>query len=107
MGSGPTRVDVGENQSDHRYELYVDDVLAAITGYEVRADTTTLEYTRVSDGFARRGLSSRSVAHVLGEARERGFAVLSSCFFAAAYIAKHPDEYLDLVPESRRSEFSL
>lgn len=42
------------------------------------------------------GLASRLTAHALDYARERGYGVVPSCPFVAAYIARHP-EYRDLV----------
>jgi predicted GNAT family acetyltransferase len=100
-------VDIRDDEDEHRYELLVDDVLAVIVVYEVRSSTMTLSYTKVADGFARRGLSSQLVAHVLGEARSRGLQVLPTCSFVAAYIKSHASDYLELVPASRRGEFSL
>ena len=107
MDADPTRVVIRDNEAEHRYELLVDDVLAVIVVYEVRSSTMTLSYTKVAEGFARRGFSSQLVAHVLGEARTRGLQVLPTCSFVAAYIKNHPSDYLDLVPESRRGEFAL
>ena len=107
MDVGTTRVDIRDDEDEHRYELLVDDVLAVIVVYEVRSSTMTLSYTKVADGFARRGLSSQLVAHVLGEARSRGLQVLPTCSFVAAYIKSHASDYLELVPASRRGEFSL
>ena len=107
MNAESVAIVIRDRESEHRYELLVDDVLAVILVYEVRADTMSMNYTKVSDGFARRGLPTHLVAHVLDEARERRLAVLPSCSFVADYIARHPDEYLDLVPETRRREFGL
>ncbi len=42
------------------------------------------------------------VAFALGEARERGLAVLPFCPFVKAYIQRHR-EYVELVPADRRS----
>ncbi|NNN08771.1 MAG: N-acetyltransferase [Acidimicrobiaceae bacterium] len=106
MDADPTRVVIRDNEAEHRYELLVDDVLAVIVVYEVRSSTMTLSYTKVAEGFARRGFSSQLVAHVLGEARSRGLQVLPTCSFVATYIKNHSSDYLDLVPESRRGEFA-
>lgn len=101
------KVDIRDHPGEHRYELYVDEVLAAIEVYHVRADTISLMHTEVFDDFAGRGLAPLLVIHVLGEARERGLSVLPICPYVAGFIKKNADDYLNLVPESRRSEFGL
>jgi predicted GNAT family acetyltransferase len=44
---------------------------------------------------------------VLDAARGDGLAVLPHCPFIAGYIREHADDYLELVPEERRSKFNL
>jgi uncharacterized protein len=39
--------------------------------------------------------------------RRQGIAVLPFCPFVRGYIAKHPDEYLELVPAAQRHHFDL
>ena len=45
--------------------------------------------------------------HVLDAAREAGLAVYPACPFVARYIKRHPHDYLDLVPEEKRSTYGL
>jgi hypothetical protein len=44
---------------------------------------------------------------VLDTVRERGQAVLPFCPFVRGYIAKHTEQYLDLVPVDLRPDFEL
>ena len=100
-------VTFADNEPEHRYEMFVDGVLAGVEVYHRSADTISLIHTEVFDSFAGQGLAPQLVTHVLGEARERGLWVLPFCPYVAHFIAKHTDDYLDLVPVSRREEFQL
>jgi predicted GNAT family acetyltransferase len=64
-------------------------------------------HTDIDDAFEGRGLGSTLVRAALDTARERGLAVRPDCPFVRAYVAKHPDEYLDLVPEELRPRLDL
>jgi predicted GNAT family acetyltransferase len=107
MSPGPEKVDVRDNQSEHRYEIYADDALAGFEEYHVRGDTISLIHTEVFDQFSGRGLALRLVTHVLDEARGRAQSVLPFCPYVASFISKHADDYLYLVPEARRAQFGL
>jgi uncharacterized protein len=52
-------------------------------------------------------LASRLVQTELSEARSAGLAVLPFCPFVRGYIARHREEYLDLVPADLRDAFEL
>ena len=54
-----------------------------------------LDHTYVPHEHRGGGLASRLTAHALDYARERGYRVIPSCPFVAAYIERHP-EYGDL-----------
>lgn len=43
----------------------------------------------------------------LSEARSAGLSVLPFCPFVRSFIARHGDEYLDLVPGDLRDAFDL
>ncbi|HEY5120844.1 MAG TPA: GNAT family N-acetyltransferase [Acidimicrobiales bacterium] len=107
MSPGPVRVDFRDNEGEHRYEMYVDDIMAGIEEYHLRGSVISLIHTEVSDAFAGQGLAPQLVTHVLDEARERGLSVLPFCPYVAKFISKHAADYLDLVPEARRGEFEL
>ena len=44
---------------------------------------------------------------MLDAARDAGLDVYPSCPFIAEYIKRHPDRYLDLVPEQVREKYGL
>jgi len=100
-------VTFADNRPEHRYEVFVDGVLAGAGAYHLRTDTISLNHTEVFDAFAGQGLASQLVTHVLDEARHRGLWVLPLCPYVAHFICQHADDYLDLVPVARRGEFKL
>lgn len=98
---------VVDNPEKNRYEIYQDDELAGYVTYKLDSGQIAFLHTELDPAFAGRGLGSVLVKRVLADARERGLGVLPYCPFVRGYIEKHP-EYLDLVPEDRRtSEFKL
>ena len=61
----------------------------------------------IDDAFEGQGLGSRLVRHVLDDARQHNLEVVPVCPFVRDYIARHPDDYVDLVPEPMRVKFDL
>jgi uncharacterized protein len=102
-GPQPEVVDVAEW---NRFEIGIDGRRAGLAAYRLSAGEITFTHTEIDDAFAGQGLGGVLVRGALDTARARGLAVLPSCPFVRAWIAKHPD-YLDLVPTARRSDFGL
>lgn len=105
MGPAPA-ITVADNPAEQRYEVRADGELAGFAQYRAGRDQIAFTHTEVDDRFAGQGLASRLIAFALGDARERGLAVLPFCPFVRAYIQRHA-EYVDLVPAGRRGEFEL
>ena len=97
---------IEDNPERSRYEIHVDGELAGVADYVLEPGTISHVHTEVASAFARRGLASRLVRHALVDARGRDLAVLPYCSFVAHVIASS-DEFLDLVPASRRAQFGL
>lgn len=97
---------VRDNAERHRYEICVDDAVGGIATYRLSEGSIQLIHTEVDDAYEGQGLAGQLARAALDSARERGLSVLPSCAYMADFIGKHP-EYVDLVPEDRRSEFGL
>ena len=100
-------VSVEDHHELHRHEILVDGELAGIEVYEVTSGQIALIHTEIYEKFAGQGLAATLVTHALSDARARGLVVLPRCPYVAGFIAKHAEEFLDLVPESLRAEFNL
>jgi len=98
---------VRDNPELHRFEIGVDGELAGFAAYHDHAGRRTFTHTEIGDAYEGHGLGSTLIRHVLDDARERGVEVIPVCPFVRAYIADHPDEYVDLVPEPMRAKFDL
>jgi len=90
----------------HRFEIWVGDVLAGFTVYRPQPDRYTFVHTEIDPAFGGRGLASILIKAALDEMRARGIAVLPQCPFVRRYISRHLD-YLDLVPATERAKFDL
>ncbi|HEU4462637.1 MAG TPA: GNAT family N-acetyltransferase [Solirubrobacterales bacterium] len=99
-------IEVSDNADESRYEVRVDGELAGFAQYRRRPAGLAFVHTEIDDRFEGQGLGGRLVSHALDEARSRGLSVLPICPFVRSYIARHP-EYLDLVPEEKRSSYGL
>lgn len=86
---------VRDNSEQHRFELRVDDHLAA--AYYTRAPgVITFVHTEVPDALSGRGVGSKLVRGALDAVRAEGLKVVPRCAFVKAFIDKHPD-YADLL----------
>jgi len=103
--SGPTVLDFAEWS---RFEIHVDGCLAGFAQYRMKdPGLIVFTHTEIDDAYEGRGLGSTLVRAALDAARDRGLAVRPDCPFVRAYIARHPDAYLDLVPEELRARLDL
>lgn len=97
---------ITDNRGQSLYEISVDGKVAGSLSYQRGKGEIALIHTEVDPAFEGQGLGSKLIKGVLDAARADGLSVLPFCPFVRGYIGKH-DEYLDLVPESRRAEFDL
>jgi predicted GNAT family acetyltransferase len=99
-------VDVRDNATEERFELWVGDELAGFVAYSRAPGEISFLHTEIDPSFQAHGLGHALVATVLGSAREQGLAVLPFCPYVRKFIAKN-GEFLDLVPEHERGRFGL
>jgi predicted GNAT family acetyltransferase len=85
-----------ENNADaSRYELFVDDELAAIADYRLTGDVVVFPHTEVRPELRGRGLGEVLVKEALDDVRSSGRTVHATCWFVAEFIENNP-EYRDL-----------
>jgi hypothetical protein len=87
--------EIVNNKTRHRYELAVDDHIAA-TYYAIADGVITFIHTEVPPELGGRGIGSKLIKGALDQARADGLKVIAQCPFVKAYIDKHAD-YADLL----------
>ena len=90
-------VEVRNNPTQYRYELWADGELAGYTQYGLGRGRIAFVHTEVYDSYEGLGLGSQLARAALDDARARGLVVMPFCPFIAGYIERHLDEYRDLV----------
>jgi predicted GNAT family acetyltransferase len=107
MATDSAEYTVADAPGRHRFEIRDGDRVAGFTEYRRRGDVIALIHTEVEPEYEGKGVASRLISAALDIAREDGARVLPFCPFVRAYIAKHPERYLDLVPADLRADFEL
>jgi predicted GNAT family acetyltransferase len=82
--------DIVNNKAHHRFELVVDDHLAAAF-YKVDGNVITFMHTEVPPELGGRGVGSTLVQGALDQVRASGMKVIADCPFVKAWIGKHPE----------------
>ena len=96
-----TVTDVPEKQ---RYEARVDGELAAFADYIPTDELIAFTHTEVLPAFEGKGVGSALVHDALDDVRARSRSVLAVCPFVSGWIARHRDDYGDLLYRSRTGE---
>ena len=94
--------EVRDNPAQSRYELLVDGRLAGFAQYRLNGTRITMYHTEVEPEYEGRRLGDELARRALDGVRRRGLQLVPLCPFIAAYIRRHPDEYLDLVAPGLR-----
>ena len=97
-------VEVIHNPQLSRYEAWVDGELVGFAEYHLNGSRLTLTHTEVNRDHERRGIGSQLAKDALADVAARGLELIPRCPFIAAYVRRHPDLYLDLVPEPLREK---
>lgn len=100
-------MEIKNNKEKSRYEIFIDGELAGFADYKVVAETIKFPHTEVDPAFGGRGVGSSLVEFALDDVKSQGKFVAPICPFVAKAIAKKPDQYLDLVPETERSKYGI
>jgi uncharacterized protein len=90
-------VEVRNNPTEYRYEVWADGELAGYTQYSLRRGWIAFVHTKVFESYEGLGLGGRLARAALDDARARGLMVVPYCPFIAGFIERHLDEYRDLV----------
>ncbi|MCL2417956.1 MAG: N-acetyltransferase [Conexibacteraceae bacterium] len=98
------RVEVTDNTARERYEAIVDGELAGFAQYQLRDGEITIYHTEVDPRYEGQGVGSQLVHMALDDIADRGLELVPLCPFVAAYVRRHADEYLDLVPARMREK---
>jgi len=64
----------------------------AILDYSLSAGVMTITHTGVPKPFEGRGVAGELMREALSAAKSNGWRVVPACSYAAAYIARHPEE---------------
>jgi uncharacterized protein len=107
MSSPAAQYSVVDAPERERFEVRVGEETAGFTAYRRQGGTIAFMHTEVAHAFEGKGVGSRLMARALEAAREEDRLVLPYCPFVRGYIARHPDQYLDLVPRDQRQFFGL
>jgi uncharacterized protein len=84
-----------------RYEARVDGELAAFADYIPTGELLAFTHTEVLPAFEGRGVGSTLVRDALDDVRGRQRSVLAVCPFVSGWIARHREDYGDLLYRSR------
>lgn len=86
-----------KNESENRYEVYVEGELAGFSAYELDDKRIVFTHTEVDDRFEGHGVGSKLARAALDDVRAEGTRrVVPRCPFIKSWIEEHPD-YSDLV----------
>lgn len=84
-----------------RYEARVDGELAAFADYIPTDELVAFTHTEVLAGYEGKGVGSVLVHDALDDVRAHRRSVLAVCPFVSGWIARHRDDYGDLLYRSR------
>ena len=85
------------DEARSRYVLKRDGEVAAFAQYAREGNAVRFTHTEVDSRYEGQGLGSRLAAFALDDVKTRGQKAIPSCRFIASYIARHEQEYGDLV----------
>ena len=88
--------EVRRNDTETRYELHADGVLAGFASYRVVDDRLVFTHTEIDDAFEGQGLGSELVLGALDDVRARGERIVAQCPFVRRFLERHQD-HRDLV----------
>jgi predicted GNAT family acetyltransferase len=101
-----TEPEVVDDKEQSRYEVHIDGETVAIADDVKEPGTVAFTHTGTRDGHKGQGLAGRMSDRALRDAQAEELDVVPFCSFVSDYVAQH-DEFRDLVPEDRRSEFGI
>jgi predicted GNAT family acetyltransferase len=100
-------ISILKNDELNRFEIYSDGELTGFAEFKVSNQMISYTHTEIDPRFGGQGLGSQLIKEALDEALEQTLEVAPYCSFVSAYIKKSGEQYLHLVPESKRAKFDL
>jgi hypothetical protein len=100
-------ISIFKNDELKRFEIYSDAELAGFADFKIENQMISYTHTEIDPRFVGQGLGSQLIKEALDEALEQNLEVAPYCSFVSAYIKKNSEQYLNLVPESKRANFDL
>jgi predicted GNAT family acetyltransferase len=100
-------LEVVNNNLLSRFEIFLDGQIAGFAEYKIEGHTIKFPHTEVDPAFGGKGVGRALVEFALNDAKKQGKFVAPICPFVARAIAKNPENYLELVPESERTKYKL
>src|SRR3954451_14263465 len=99
-------LDLARDDDAKRYTGSVHGHVAAFAEFIPAGQLVIFTHTETDPAFEGQGVASQLVTWALDDVRTRGLHVVPVCPFVKSYIAKHEDEYGDLVFVSRTTSVS-
>ena len=90
-------LDLARDDDSKRYTGTVDGTVAALAQFIPTPELVVFTHTETDPSFEGQGVASQLVRWALDDVRSRGQRVQAQCPFVRAYVAKHADEYGDLL----------
>jgi uncharacterized protein len=97
-------LELANDERRHRYLGSVEGRVAAFAAYIPRGELVVFTHTETDPSFEGQGVASQLVRWALDDVRSRGQRVQAQCPFVRAYVAKHADEYGDLLTGTASAE---
>ena len=97
-------LELTNDEAHHRYLGSVEGQVAAFAAYIPRGELVVLTHTETDPAFEGQGVASELVRWALDDVRARGLRVQAQCPFVQAYVARHADEYGDLLTGSASAD---
>jgi predicted GNAT family acetyltransferase len=94
-------VELTRDDANKRYTGAVEGRVAVLAAFIPTGELVVFTHTETDPAFEGQGVASQLVQWALDDVRARGLRVVPLCPFVKAYIARHSDEYGDLVFTSR------
>ncbi len=91
--------ELAHDEPRSRYELRLQGRVVGQAQYRREGERVVFTHTEVEPALEGRGLGSRLARHALDDVRRRGLKAVPRCSFIARYIARHAQEYGDLVAD--------
>jgi uncharacterized protein len=90
-------VELANDEPHHRYLASVQGQVAAFAAYIPRGELVVFTHTETDPSFEGQGVASQLVRWALDDVGARGLRVQAQCPFVHAYMARHADEYGELL----------